>query len=186
MSFCFKAPHAEGVVRYHDGVLIIVFHSANKTKSDAQRSIHELRGWKNGSFQIFRISNNAIPTMPCPDEHCWTLPYNYGKEKKRTLCFASFCSTMGLNHRKSMTVLKLCKKSFKCDVAGHCSFIRLEMAMVWRKKSLIEKSAYFNVFPMSDFSLSVFVNNAAQDCLSYSLSMSKLKSFKFSLNLCHL
>ena len=26
---------------------------------------------------------------------------NYGKEKKRTLCFASFCLTMGLNHRKS-------------------------------------------------------------------------------------
>ena len=180
MSFCFKAPHAEGVVRYHDGVLIIVFHSANKTKSDAQRSIHELRGWKNGSFQIFRISNNAIPTMPCPDEHCWTLPYNYGKEKKRTLCFASFCSTMGLNHRKSMTVLKLCKKSFKCDVAGHCSFIRLEMAMVWRKKSPIEKVLISTFFPMSDFSLSFFVENAAQGCLSYSLSISKLKSFKFS------
>ena len=79
---------------------------------------------------------------------------NYGKEKKRTLCFASFCLTMGLNHRKSMTVLKLCKKSSKCDVAGHCSFIRLEMAMVWRKKSLIEKSAYFYSFPMKNFSLS--------------------------------
>ena len=103
---------------------------------------------------------------------------NCGKEKKRTLCFASFCLTMDLNHRKSMTILKLCKKSSKCDVAGHCSFIRLEMAMVWRKKSLIEKSAYFNFFPMSNFSLSVFVNNAAQDCHSYSLSMSKLKSFK--------
>ena len=34
---------------------------------------------------------------------------------------------------------------------------------------------------MSNFSLPIFVNDAAQDCLSYSLSMSKLKSFKFSL-----
>ena len=79
---------------------------------------------------------------------------NYGKEKKWTLCFASFCLTMDLNHRKSMTILKLCKKSSKCDVAGHCSFICLEMAMVWRKKSLIEKvliSTFFQwailVFP---------------------------------------
>ena len=106
---------------------------------------------------------------------------NYGKEKKRTLCFASFCLTIGLNHKKSMTVLKLCKKSSKCDVAGDCSFIRLEMAMVWRKKSPIEKSAYFNSFPMTNFSFSVFVNYAAQDYRSYLLSMSKLKSFKFSL-----
>ena len=57
-------------------------------------------------------------------------PTNHGKEKKRTLCFASFCLIMGLNHGKSMTVLKLCKKSSKCNVAGHCSFIRLEMTMV--------------------------------------------------------
>ena len=71
---------------------------------------------------------------------------NYGKEKKRTLCFAVFCLTMSLNHRKSMTVWKLCEKSSKCDVAGHCSFIRLEMAKVWRKKSLTEKSAHFNFF----------------------------------------
>ena len=95
--------------------------------------------------------------------------------------FASFCLTMGQNHRKSMTVWKLCEKSSKCDVAGHCSFIHLEMAKVWRKKSLIEKSAHFNFFPMSNFSLSILVNDAAQDCLSYSLSMSKLKSFKFSI-----
>ena len=100
---------------------------------------------------------------------------------KWTLCFANFCLTMDLNHRKSMTVWKLCEKSSKCDVAGNRSFIRLEMAKVWRKKSLIEKSAHFNFFPMSNFGLSVFVNDAAQDCLSYSLSMSKLKSFKFSL-----
>ena len=34
---------------------------------------------------------------------------------------------------------------------------------------------------MTNFSLSVFVNYAAQDCRSYLLSMGKLKSFKFSL-----
>ena len=60
--------------------------------------------------------------------------------------FASFCLTMGQNHRKSMTVWKLCEKSSKCDVAGHCSFIRLEMAKVWRKKSLIEKNVHFIFF----------------------------------------
>ena len=86
---------------------------------------------------------------------------NYGKEKKRTLCFASFCLTMDLNHRKSMTILKLCKKSSKCDVAGHCSFIRLKMAQVWRKKSLTGKSAHFNFFPTSNLSLSIFVNDEA-------------------------
>ena len=106
---------------------------------------------------------------------------NYGKEKKRTLCFASFCLTMGLNHKKSMTILQLSKKSSKSNVAGHCSFIRLEMAMVWRKKSLIEKNDHFNFFPMSNFCPFVFFDDAAQDCLSYLLSMSNLKSFKFSL-----
>ena len=105
----------------------------------------------------------------------------YGKEKKQTVCFAVFCFTMGLSYRKSMTVWKLCKISSNCDVAGHCSFIRLEMANVWRKISLIEKSANFIFFPMSNFRVAVFVNDAAQDCLSYFLSMSKLKSFKFSL-----
>ena len=58
------------------------------------------------------------------------LTTNYGKEKKRTLWFASFCLIMGLNHRKSLTVLKLSKKSSKSNVAGLCSFIRLKMAMV--------------------------------------------------------
>ena len=47
--------------------------------------------------------------------------YNYGKEKKRTLYFASFCLTMGLNHRKSMSVSKLCEKSIKFDIAGQWS-----------------------------------------------------------------
>ena len=95
---------------------------------------------------------------------------NYGKEKKRTLCFAVFCLTMSLNHRKSMTVWKLCKNSSKRDVAGNCSLIHLEMAKVWRKKSLIEKNDHFNIFPMSNFCLFVFFNDAAQDCLSYLLS----------------
>ena len=42
------------------------------------------------------------------------------------------------------------------------------------------KNAYFTSFPASNFSLSVFINNATQDCHSYLISMSKLKSFKFS------
>ena len=105
--------------------------------------------------------------------------YSYGKEKRQTLCFANFGLTKDLNHRKSMTVWKLCKNSSKRDVAGNCSLIRLEMAKVWRKKSLIEKNDHFDFFPMSNFCLFVFFNDAAQDCLSYLLSMSKLKSFKW-------
>ena len=100
---------------------------------------------------------------------------------KQTLCFASICLTMGQNHRKSMTVWKLCKKSSKCDVAGHCNFICLEMAKVQRKKIIDWKKCSFHFFPISNFSLSIFVNNAAQDYLSYLLSMSKLNSFEFSL-----
>ena len=34
-----------------------------------------------------------------------SIVHNYGKEKKRTLCFASFCLTMDLNLRKSIIVL---------------------------------------------------------------------------------
>ena len=105
---------------------------------------------------------------------------SYSKEKKRTLSFVNFCLTMDLNHRKSMIVWKLCKKSSKCDVACNLSFILLEMAMVWRKKSLIAKELISILFPISNFSLSVVVNDAAQECLSYSLSMSKSKSFKLS------
>ena len=58
------------------------------------------------------------------------------RKKANNFFLASFCLIMGLNHRKF--VWKLCQKCSKCDVFGHCSFIRLEMAKVWRKKSLIQ------------------------------------------------
>ena len=67
-------------------------------------------------------------------------------EKKWTTSFTSFCLTMGLDHKKSMTVWKLCKKSRKCYVVGCCSFIHLEMAWDWRKKTLTKKNAHFNFF----------------------------------------
>ena len=62
---------------------------------------------------------------------------------KQTLCFPSFCFIMGQKHRKFMTIWKLCKRSSKWDVACHCSFVRLEMAKVWKKKSLFKKKAHF-------------------------------------------
>ena len=37
------------------------------------------------------------------------------------------------NIAKSMTILKLCERSFKWDVAGCPSSIRLEMALGWRQ-----------------------------------------------------
>ena len=63
--------------------------------------------------------------------------------KKQTYFLATFCLTLGLNHKKSMTVSKLSEKSSKCDIAGHCSFICLEMATIWRIKSPIEKKCFF-------------------------------------------
>ena len=53
---------------------------------------------------------------------------NGSKRKNGTTCFANFCQTEGLNYKKFMTIQKLCKRSLKCDVAGHFSFFRLEIA----------------------------------------------------------
>ena len=39
---------------------------------------------------------------------------------------------MKKNIGKSMTILKLCERSFKWDLAGYPSSIRLEMALEWR------------------------------------------------------
>ena len=38
-----------------------------------------------------------------------------------------------MKYKKFMVVWKICKRSFKCDVAGSSSFIRLEMAPEWMK-----------------------------------------------------
>ena len=38
-----------------------------------------------------------------------------------------------MKYKKSIAVLKICKRSFKRDVAGSSSFIRLEMAQEWMK-----------------------------------------------------
>ena len=58
---------------------------------------------------------------------------NNSTRKNGTTCFAYFCWTERLNHRKFMTIWKLCKRSFKRQVAGHSGFIRLEMALEWVK-----------------------------------------------------
>ena len=46
-----------------------------------------------------------------------------------------------------MTIWNLCKKSFKCDVAGHCGFISLEMTKVLRKISPMRKCLIMMNFP---------------------------------------
>ena len=107
--------------------------------------------------------------------------FNYGKEKNWTTCFAYFCWTKGLDNRKSMVIWKIFEKTSKCDVAGLCSFIRLEMAKDLRKILLIEKMPISAFPPTRNFSLNVFLNNASQNCHSYMISMIKLKSFEISL-----
>ena len=59
--------------------------------------------------------------------------HNSGKIKKETTCLADLCWTEDLNYKKSVTVWKLCERSFKWDVAGYSSFICLEMAQEWIK-----------------------------------------------------
>ena len=58
---------------------------------------------------------------------------NNSTRKNGITCLDLFCQTECLNHRKFMSVWKLCKKSFKRHVAGHSSIIRLEMALEWVK-----------------------------------------------------
>ena len=48
-------------------------------------------------------------------------------KKNGTTCFDNLLLKWRL-YGKFMTVRKLCKRSFICDVAGHSSFIHLEMA----------------------------------------------------------
>ena len=49
-------------------------------------------------------------------------------KKTEQLVLMIFAIVKTLNHRKFMNVRKLCERSFKCDVAGHSSFICLKMA----------------------------------------------------------
>ena len=88
---------------------------------------------------------------------------------------------MGLIYRKFMTNWKLYKKSSKSNVAGCCSFLRLEMAWVWSKTLQIEKSANLFVFSIHKFDRYIFLHDATQGFQSYLISMSKLNGFKFSL-----
>ena len=51
-------------------------------------------------------------------------------DERKSPCVLQDFVPFGAAAQKSMTNGKLCKKSSKCDVAGHCSFIILEMAKV--------------------------------------------------------
>ena len=69
--------------------------------------------------------------------------HNSGKMKKKTTCLANLCWTEDINYKKSVTVWKLCERSFKCVLAGYSSLIPLEMAQEWIK-TLPYSDLWFN------------------------------------------
>ena len=76
---------------------------------------------------------------------CFKVTTNYGNIKKRTMCSSMFhIQAM----RKTMTILEICERSFKWDLAGCSSFIRLE----WRQlvKNLEIHCAIFIVYLYSN------------------------------------
>ena len=94
---------------------------------------------------------HAITGFDCYSEkqfswHCIfvvTRPDNNGKINKETTWFAYLCCAEALNYKKSVTVWKLCKRSFKWDLAGYSSSICLEMAQKWIK-TLPYSDLWFN------------------------------------------
>ena len=59
---------------------------------------------------------------------------NYGKKQRATYLFVSVSHPCNeKNIAKSMTILKLCERPFKRDLAGCPSSIGLEMALGWRQ-----------------------------------------------------
>ena len=61
--------------------------------------------------------------------HCVTMAK---KKKKRTTCLSVFHIKAMRKKEKSVTILKLCKRSFKWDLAGCPSPVHLEMSLRWR------------------------------------------------------
>ena len=55
------------------------------------------------------------------------------KWKSEQLVCQCFTSKQWKNIAKSMTILKICERSFKWDLTGCSSSIRLEMALEWRQ-----------------------------------------------------
>ena len=85
--------------------------------------------------QFFVPSLLNMPTMQVwrkrPYPACIFNQDNYNKKKANSLFGSVSHRSNGENTAKSMTILKLCERSFKWDVAGCPSFIRLEMAWGW-------------------------------------------------------
>ena len=90
-------------------------------------------------------------------------------KKKETTYLAYFCWANDMKCKKSMAVWKICKRSFKCDVAGSSSFIRLEMAQEWMKtlpylilqfnciqKVLIRSSSLWRALTFKRFELQIW------------------------------
>ena len=58
--------------------------------------------------------------------------YHLNQNKNRTTCLSVF-SPLRKTEKKSVTVLKLCERSFKWDLSGCPNSNRLEMALGWRQ-----------------------------------------------------
>ena len=64
---------------------------------------------------------------------------NHGKKQKANHLYVSVLHPCNeKNIAKSMTILKICERSFKWDLAGCSSSIHLEMALEWRQ--VVKKS----------------------------------------------
>ena len=78
---------------------------------------------------------------------------NYGKIKKANYLFVNVSHPSNeKNIAKSITILQICKRSFKWDLAGYSNFIHLEMALEWRQvvKNLEIHYAIFTGFLYSN------------------------------------
>ena len=68
------------------------------------------------------------------------------KKKSEQLVCQCFTSKQWENIAKSITILKICKRSFKWDLAGCSSSIRLEMALEWRPVVKNLEIQYYLIF----------------------------------------
>ena len=87
--------------------------------------------------QFFISAFLNMPTMSVwrkqPYPACIFNPENYGKKKVNYFLVNVSYTSNEKNIAKSMTILKLCERSFNWDLAGCPISFRLEMAEKWRQ-----------------------------------------------------
>ena len=72
------------------------------------------------------------------------------------------------------------ERSFILVVSGICSFFVWKWHRFEEKHHRLERGQIMSFFSISTFCLKVFINNSTQNCHTYLISVSKLKSFEFS------